>query len=160
MIERARKTRNAKMLAQIDPSERPRFRALLDSLEGRGLRPRAQQAFRSPKDQDRAFASGASTLRGGQSYHNRTQEGGLPASLALDVVDDDSPLSPSIEFLADFAIAAFRQGLSTGIHWGLSGPQRGAILDAVSLGAELSLIQLIHLGGRGWDPLHAERKMN
>jgi len=42
--------------------------------------------WRSNEDQDRLYAAGRSQLKGGQSYHNRTNAEGHAASHAVDVV--------------------------------------------------------------------------
>jgi hypothetical protein len=63
MNEQARQTRNAQKLLELYPTFRKRLAAVIADLESRGLRPRIQDAWRSPADQLIAFNTGHSKIR-------------------------------------------------------------------------------------------------
>jgi hypothetical protein len=112
MKEADRQKRNKDRLAELHPTFRARVRKVIASLESSGLRPRIQDAWRSPEDQKKAFESGHSKLLFG--FHNVTAKNGKPEALAVDLLDDDAPLSPSKRYLLQLAAAAQRAGLVTG----------------------------------------------
>lgn len=148
MDEKARVERNQDRLAQCYLTFELRVRSMLDDLEVQGFRPRIQEAYRSPEEQLRAYATGKSKLKYG--FHNVTGPNGVPHALAVDVLDDDNPLHPTLEFILRLARAAQDQGLVTGIRWGLPMRQVDA-LNATIKG------RLWHQTPKiGWDPLHVE----
>ena len=148
MTEEQRNQRNADRLAELYPSFREKIRAVLADLESRGFRPRIQDAWRSPKDQLQAFQSGHSKLKFG--FHNVTASDGTKESLAADVLDDDHPAHEGPEYLLRLAAAAEKQGLTTGIRWGLPQKLRAAIDDALAKGQWKAPVKI------GWDPAHVE----
>ncbi len=81
MNEEQRKKRNTDRLAELYPSFRNKSRAVVTDLESQGLRPRIQDAWRSPQDQLKAFNSGHSKLKFG--FHNVTAANGTKESLAV-----------------------------------------------------------------------------
>ena len=92
--------------------------SVIEALEGQNIRPRIQQAWRSPAEQLEAFNSGHSKLKFG--YHNATGKNGEKEALAVDLLDDDAPLNPSVRYLlavfrADAAVAA-AQGRYTHVY--------------------------------------------
>ena len=103
MDENARRTRNAQKLTELYPIFRVRVSAVIQSLEGQGIRPRIQEAWRSPQAQLDAFSSGHSKLKFG--FHNICGAGGTPESLAVDLLDDDNPLNPATSYLLQVAAA-------------------------------------------------------
>ena len=112
------------------------------------MRPRIQDAWRSPDDQLKAFNSGHSKLRFG--FHNVTGPNGEKQSLAVDLLDDDHPANEGSGYLLRLAAAAESHGLATGIRWGLPLALRDAIDAAVAardFGARVKI---------GWDPAHVE----
>jgi len=62
MKEADRRKRNEDRLAELYPTFRARLKKVIASLESSGLRPRIQDAWRSPEDQRKAFDSGHSQL--------------------------------------------------------------------------------------------------
>lgn len=148
MNEAARRQQNIQKLAELYPVFRVRIAALIQELEGRGIRPRIQDAYRSPADQLVAFQTGHSKLKYG--FHNVTGAGGSKESLAVDLLDDDHPLNPSIAYLLQVAAAAEAQGLATGIRWGL--PKGLAVAVDAALAAKNWNCTL----KVGWDPTHIE----
>jgi hypothetical protein len=89
MDETSRRQRNEQKLAELYPTFRARIAALIVDLEDRGIRPRIQDAWRSPEAQLAAFQSGHSKLKYG--FHNVTGPDGGMESLAVDLLDDTQP---------------------------------------------------------------------
>ena len=148
MDEPARRQRNDRCCSELFPAFRARVTALIADLEGEHIRPRIQQAWRSPADQLTAFNSGHSKLRFG--FHNVTGAAGTPEALAVDLLDDDNPLHPPRRYLLRLAAAAERHGLITGIRWGLPGSLRAGIDRAIAAADWEAPVKI------GWDPCHIE----
>jgi hypothetical protein len=146
-----RHAQNIRMLGQCGLPFAQSVVAVIAGMEKRGWCPRIQCAWRDPASQMTAFKTHHSELEWG--FHNATDGQGRPESLAVDMLDDDHPLSPSVEYCLDLARIARLQGLETGILWDLAPTDRD-ILDA-----------LIRNGGDvptgvnmkvGFDPTHVE----
>ncbi len=148
MNESDRKKRNAERLAQVYPTFRVKLERLIGVLEGDGLRPRIQDAWRSVSDQKIAFETGHSKLLFG--FHNVTADDGTPESLAVDLLDDNSPVDPGRSYLLQLAAAAGLLGLETGIRWGLPVKLAGAIDKAIQDEDWSADIKV------GWDPTHVQ----
>jgi len=148
MKEPDRVKRNDQLLAQLYPTFRARLKKTIVLLEASGIRPRIQDAWRSPADQKKAFDSGHSKLLFG--FHNVTGNDGAPESLAVDLLDDDSPLSPSKSYLLQLAAAAQVAGLTSGIRWGVPSKLVSAIDDAVAAKNWSADVKV------GWDPTHVQ----
>jgi hypothetical protein len=114
MTEEERRQRNAERLTELYPTFRTRIASVIDILESQGMRPRIQDAWRSPEDQLRAFNSGHSKLKFG--FHNVTAQDDSKEALAIDMLDDDHPAAEGREYLLHLAAAAAQQGLTTGIR--------------------------------------------
>ena len=121
---------------------------MIAALEAQGLRPRIQDAWRSPADQLEAFNSGHSKLRFG--FHNVTSASGAPEALAVDLLDDNAPLNAGKPFMLRLAAAAEAEGLATGLRWGLPASLRNAIDAAIEAQDWKAKVKV------GWDPLHVE----
>jgi len=96
----------------------------------------------------KAFNSGNSKLKFG--FHNVTGANGVKESLAVDMLDDDSPLASRKIYLLQLAEAAEKQGLTTGIRWGLPTNLASTIdqvIAAKSWNADVKI---------GWDPTHVQ----
>ena len=148
MKEPARLARNAQRATELFPTFARRIGALITSLEARSLRPRIQDAWRSPEDQRKAFESGHSKLLFG--FHNATGPQGQQEGLAVDLLDDDNPLNPGRAYLLKLAAAAEQQSLVTGIRWGLPVHLREAIDEAIAAERWDAPVKI------GWDPCHVE----
>lgn len=148
MNEAARKQRNTDRLATLFPTFARRVAGVIGQLESEGIRPRIQDAWRSPEDQRIAFDTGHSKLLFG--FHNVTGADGRPEALAVDLLDDDAPLNASKEFILKLAAAAEVQGLVTGVRWGLPQKLRLAIDNAIAAADWKANVKV------GWDPLHIE----
>ena len=148
MNEAARKARNDQRLKELFPTFRARLERVIAELEGNGLRPRIQDGWRSPADQLKAFNNGNSKLRFG--FHNVTSSSGSAESLAVDMLDDDSPLASRKPYLLQLAAAAEKAGLATGIRWGVPKSLRGAIDAAIAAKDWDANVKI------GWDPTHVE----
>jgi hypothetical protein len=146
--ESARKQRNSDKLEELYPTFRTRIAAVIAALEGIGIRPRIQEAWRSPSDQLIAWQTGHSKLKYG--FHNVTGKNGAKEAFAVDLLDDDHALNPSTAYLLHVAAAAQGQGLTTGLRWGLPPALAGAIDEALT-GAKWDAPIKI-----GWDPTHIE----
>lgn len=148
MNEAARLQRNADRMKQLHPNFARRLDEVIAALEAQGLRPRIQDAWRSPEEQRKAFEAGHSKLLFG--FHNVTAADGRPEALAVDLLDDDAPLAPGRPYLLKLAAAAGDAGLTTGIRWGLAQKLRTAIDLAIETQAWEAPVKV------GWDPLHVE----
>lgn len=134
MNEDQRKKWNADRLAELYPLFRDKISAVVIELESQGLRPRIHEAWRSLEDQLKAFDSHHSQLKYG--FHNVTAANGTKEALAVDMVDDDIENHVAnherAEFLLRLAAAAEKQGLVTGIRWGLPPELQAAIDNAIA----------------------------
>ncbi|MBM4381901.1 MAG: hypothetical protein FJ091_00905 [Deltaproteobacteria bacterium] len=148
MKEELRRQRNAERLLELYPTFRVRLKRVIAALEADGFRPRIQDAWRSPDDQMKAFLSGHSKLKFG--FHNVTAPSGAKESLAVDLLDDDSPLASRKKYLLRLAAAAEQHGLTTGIRWGVPAALRGAIDTAIATKDWEAKVKI------GWDPTHVE----
>jgi hypothetical protein len=148
MKEADRKKRNQDMLLELYPTFRNRLVLVIADLESRGLRPRIQCAWRSPEEQLAAFNSGNSKLKFG--FHNVTGANGTKESLAVDLLDDDSPLDSRKSYLLQLADAARKQGLLSGIRWGVPAGLIPAIDAAIANQNWQANVKT------GWDPTHVE----
>lgn len=151
MTDEARRALNDARLGECYPTFAARIRTLLAALEADGFRPRIQCAWRSPAEQAEAKRTGRSKLAFG--FHNVTGTNGQPEALAVDVLDDDAPLEPTMRYLVALAIAARRVGCQTGILWGLP-PRLQTQLDAAIDAGDLAAAAAFEK--RGWDPCHVE----
>lgn len=148
MQEDKRKQRNADRAMELFPTFRARILAVIKDLENAGIRPRIQEAWRSEADQLEAFNSGHSKLKFG--FHNVTGANNAKESLAVDMLDDDSPVSPKSEYLLHLAAAAEAHGLTTGVRWGLPTKLQAAIDAAIAAEDWKAPVKV------GWDPCHVE----
>lgn len=148
MDEAAREARNESRLKECHSAFAARLKRVIDRLEGMNLRPRIQDAWRSPAEQRKAFETGHSKLLFG--FHNVTGMNGEKESLAVDLLDDDAPLSPGTPYILRLAAAARAEGLSTGVLWGLPTKLRKATDAAITAGDFDAPVKV------GWDPCHVE----
>jgi len=148
MNEQKRKDRNAERVAELWPSFGKKINAVIAAMEAQGLRPRIQDGYRSPADQLKAFNTGHSKLKFG--FHNVTGADGKKESLAVDMLDDDHAAREGSEYLLHLAAAAEKQGLVTGIRWGLPAKLAKAINDAIAAKDWKADVKV------GWDPSHIE----
>lgn len=115
MKEADRKARNKQRLSECFPAFAKRVEAVIKDLEAQGFRPRIQDAHRSLADQLKAFKNGFSKTKFG--FHNIMGAGGKSESLAVDLLDDDKPLTPTRKYLILLAGAARAHGLHSGIFF-------------------------------------------
>ena len=148
MTDAERHNRNNLRLLQCWPSFARKVKAVLADLEGHGLRPRIQCAWRSPAAQLKAYQAGNSKLKFG--FHNVTSRAGKPEALAVDILDNDHPLEPPTRFLLMLAASSQAHELQSGIRWGLSTAGRKRIDQAL---AEKRWDAKVAVG---WDPCHVE----
>jgi hypothetical protein len=149
MNEKARKARNEQCLAELFPTFRARVARVILELENKNIRPRIQDGWRSPADQLKAFETGHSKLKFG--FHNVTSAAGTPESLAVDMLDDDSPVAPGKPYLLQLAAASKNAGLVTGIRWGVPKGALTAAIDAAVAAGDWSANVKV-----GWDPTHIQ----
>ena len=148
MKETDRQARNAQKLAECEPSFGQLVSGVLQGLEAHGLRPRIQEAWRSPENQLAAFRAGRSKLKFG--FHNVTTPDGKPAALAVDILDDDAPLAPGPRYLLMLAAEARARGLETGILWGLPVALQKGVDEALAHQRWDAPVKI------GWDPCHVQ----
>ncbi|MEK6299470.1 MAG: hypothetical protein AABO41_02015 [Acidobacteriota bacterium] len=150
MTEAARKERNRQRLTECFPKFAARLEAVIKAMEDQGFRQRIQDAHRTIADQRKAFDGGFSRVLFG--FHNVTGKEDKPEALAVDLLDDDRPLSPNREYLIRLAATAQAQGLQTGIFFGLPQALRRGLSEAI---ASLDFNPAIKIG---FDPTHVEVK--
>ncbi|MEI7869726.1 MAG: hypothetical protein WCI11_17705 [Candidatus Methylumidiphilus sp.] len=149
MKEADRKKRNKDRLAELHPQFGLGVQKVIDALESKGIRPRIQDAWRSPADQLKAFNNGNSKVKFG--FHNVTSATGKQEALAVDMLDDDAPTNASKSYLLQLAAAAEAEDLVTGIRWGVpKGKLVKAIDDAIAAGNWDANVKI------GWDPTHIQ----
>jgi hypothetical protein len=148
MLETERIQRNQSRLQELYPYVSIRVQAILQELEAAGYRPRIQDAWRSPEDQLKAYRAGTSQVQYG--FHNVTGANGRKEALAADVLDDNHVPGAKTDYMLHLAAAAEKNGLTTGIRWGLTDSYSKAIDAAI---AAQTWTVPIHVG---WDPLHVE----
>lgn len=148
MTESARLKRNEEKLKELFPRFAERIGKIIVDLQTAGVRPRIQEAFRSPEDQLKAFNGGFSKLKFG--FHNVTGADGNPESLAVDLLDDDHPLNSSSGYLVRLAKVAQKHGLETGILWGLPSKLQQGVKTAITAGDFTGQVKV------GWDPTHIQ----
>jgi len=162
MNEEKRMKWNEGKLEELYPAFRERIRAVVEDLQSQGLRPRIHEAWRSEEDQLKAFKAKFSQLKYG--FHNVTAPDGTKEALAVDMVDENlvngiEAEYTNTEFLLRLTAAAKKQGLDSGILWGLQKLQPGslaefaiaAINDAIANEEWKAVLE--HLG---WDPAHIQ----
>ena len=148
MNEAARKERNRQRLTECFPTFAASLGAVIADMEAQGFRPRIQDAFRTKEQQMEDFRRGTSKVTFG--FHNVTGFGGRKESLAVDLLDDDNPLSPPRRYLILLAEAARARGLQTGILFSLSTAERVRVNRAI---ADRDFNPGIKIG---FDPTHVE----
>lgn len=147
--ETQRKLNNASRLLKISPSIRAHVAAVITELEAAGYRPQIDsQVWRSIAQQAKLKAEGKSTVS--YSYHNVSTPMGSPDALAADIVDVRWQWNAPRSYWLQLAAAAQRQGLTTGIYWGLTQAQRKAIAAAIEREDWDAKVAL------GWDTAHVE----
>ncbi|MHB0667960.1 hypothetical protein [Roseomonas mucosa] len=148
MNEKNRQARNRDRLAECYPFFSTKLIRVIERLEIMNLRPRIQDAWRSPEEQLKAFQSGHSKLRFG--FHNVTGHNGEKEALAVDILDDNAPLKVGTNFVLQLAVVARAEGLDTGILWGLPAKLRAGTEAAIAAGNYKASVKI------GWDPCHVE----
>jgi hypothetical protein len=148
MIEAERKSRNAQRLSECWPAFAARLNRVIQRLEEQGVRPRIQDAWRSPEEQLIAFNSGHSKLKYG--FHNVTGANAAKEALAVDLLDDDAPLLPSTRYVLLLAAVARVESLETGILWGLPKALHAGVESALAVGDFDRPVKI------GWDPCHVQ----
>jgi len=148
MDEAKRRDRNEQRLQELYPAFAARVGKVIQTLEAAGLRPRIQDAWRSPEDQLIAFNKGNAKVKYG--FHNVTGAGGKKEALAVDLLDDDNPLNSAKPYLLQLAAAAEAAGTKTGIRWGVPAKLISGIDQAIANKDWNSPTKI------GWDPTHIE----
>ena len=148
MKESARQARNVQRLTELYPWFAERISVVIQELQALGLRPRIQDAWRSPEDQLKAFNTGHSKLKFG--FHNVTGMSGRKEALAVDLLDDNSPLKPNSAYVLRVTAIAEKNGLTTGARWGLPSKLAKAIDIAIANQDWKAQVKV------GWDPVHIE----
>ena len=148
MNEAARKARNKQRLTECFPAFAKRVEAVIKDMEALGFRPRIQDAHRSLADQLKAFNKGTSKTKFG--FHNIMGASGKPESLAVDLLDDDKPLSPSRKYLILLAGVAGNHGLHSGIFFDLPASLRAGLRAAIAAKNFSPAVKI------GFDPTHLE----
>lgn len=139
-------------LDALDPEFRARVERVVKKLEEKGYHPEVRSTYRSARRQDAMYtfsrtkemfgASPGTRARGGESCHNHTDERGLPASLAADVIPGEEDRKDSrsrARFYWALGKAAKQEGLVWGGSWAKTNPTWRKY-------------------GLGWDPPHVQAK--
>ena len=148
MTEPDRLARNTTRLMECHPVFGLRVSRIIAQLEGMGYRPRIQEAHRSAEDEAKAVAAGTSQAH--WSFHMALTPEGDPDALAVDLLDDDHPVTPPNAYLLKLAAVASRHLCETGILWGLAPAIRVKVHDAVADGNWTAVLPI------GWDPTHLQ----
>jgi len=148
MLEAKRKERNAQRLTELYPTFAARVARVIAAMEAAGWRPRIQDAWRSPEDQKKAYDAGHSKLLYG--FHNVTGAGGSKEALAVDLIDDDNPLNSRKPYLLQLASIAEKEGVTTGIRWGVPDELVSGINKAIADQNWNAKVKI------GWDPTHIQ----
>jgi hypothetical protein len=148
MKEPDRLARNAQRLTECYEDFGKRVRKIIAELEAIGYRPRIQAAYDTPEEEAEAFAHGYSKVQ--HSFHGITGLEGQPASLAVDLLDDDHPLDPTSTYCLSLAIAAAKHHCQTGIQWELPQADRARLRAAINMGNASARVRI------GYDPTHLE----
>lgn len=148
MNEPKRLERNQERLTELYPTFSKRVASVIAELEKRGYRPRIQDAWRSIEDQRKAYESGHSKLKFG--FHNITADDGTPEALAVDLLDDDFPLASRKAYLLNLVQVSEKNGLTTGIRWGLTAKLSAGVDAAIAAEDWTANVKI------GWDPTHVE----
>ena len=168
MIELLRQRRNKNELALLHPAFMLQFAAVVRDLEAQGYRPRLQETYRNPVEQEKKFREGKSQIRSLGPHTNVILMGpgrSRPASFATHVLDDSAknPADPGNEWVARLAVVAARYRLASGCVWSQSPkselapgkPHRIALEAAIAAEDEELAKQLLD-EARGFDILHIE----
>jgi len=151
MKEEARITRNATRLRECNPVFAVRASKIIGRMESLGFRPRIQEAYRSQSDQLAAVRRGSSRVKEG--FHNLTSPEGKPDSCAVDVLDDNAPNNPGLQYMLALAWCAKQEKCSTGIDWGCTAHVNRLIAKAIE---EQRFDFKIDMHLIGWDPCHVQ----
>ena len=158
MTDERLKARNMAMLREVYLWLRPSVRKILHGMKRRGWRPRIQQAWRSPAQQRQNLKKKTSKVA--WSFHNATDRTGKPEALAVDVIDDKKLYRPPKLFWFHLARLAQKNGMETGIAWGVKGKaKRLEIQKAIDFFIIVDpkvfakLTKNIRIG---WDPGHCQ----
>lgn len=147
MTDAQRRERNRARLQECEPAFRHALALVIAEMQGEGYRPRIQDAWRSPKAQEVAYAGGYSDVKIG--FHCVCAADGSPAAMAADVLDDDHPLNPARDYVIALARHARAHGLETGILWRMPPTARRALDAMIRDGGYWN-------GKIGYDPCHAQ----
>lgn len=148
MLEPKRKDRNNQRYTELYPWFAQKIKLVIQDLEAMGLRPRIQDAWRSKEDQLKAYKEHHTKVKFG--FHNVTGEKGEKESLAVDLLDDDSPLKPSVSYILKVTAVAEKHGLTTGARWGLPSKLAKALDIAIQNQDWDAPVKV------GWDPVHIQ----
>jgi hypothetical protein len=144
-----RSIHNEAMLAKVYPTLRPKIRAIISDMEGKGWKPVIDVGvYRTPAEQAEKKRNGYSKVS--YSYHNVTGANGQPESLAADIVDARYGWDAPSSYWLQLASSAEAHGMETGIRWGLITPKRliiNALLRAKNWKAKYAM---------GWDAAHVQ----
>lgn len=159
MTDERLQARNMAMTREVYFRLRPQVRRILHSMKRRGWRPRVQQAWRSPAEQLRKLKKKTSKVA--WSFHNATRRmTGKPEALAVDVIDDKKLYRPPKLFWFHLAQLAQKNGMETGIAWGVKGKaKREAIQEAIDFSMILDPERFARYTKKiriGWDPGHCQ----
>jgi hypothetical protein len=153
MEESARRTRNAVRLQECFPTFAARVSAVIADMEELGFRPRIQDAHRTIADQLIAFNKGNSMVKFG--FHNVTGIGGKAESLGVDLLDDDAPVAGSRKYFITLASVAQKNGLHSGIFFGLK-PKANRPALRLALQKAIDNLDFKPSVTIGFDPTHLE----
>ena len=164
MTDKRLKARNTAMLREVYLRLRPPVRRILQGMMRSGWRPRIQQAWRSPAQQRQNLKKKTSKVA--WSFHNATDRTGKPEALAVDVIDDKKLYRPPKLFWFHLARLAQKNGMETGIAWGVKGKaKREEIQKAIDffiVGIDFFIVdpkvfaKLTKKIRIGWDPGHCQ----
>ena len=130
MDDNERHQRNAERAMELNPVFAKHVAAVFRDMESEGFRPRINDAWRDPKVQLEKFRKGLSHVRWG--FHCAVTPEGKPDAMAADTIDEDSPLAPRLRYEIALLWAARRNGLTTGLLFGLPEVYKRQLIEAAS----------------------------
>ena len=144
MDDRTRWLQNELKLSQLDPTVRQAFEDVCKAMEVRGWKVHVVETKRSKLRQAWLLVRG----------YSRTWNSKHLTGRAMDVIDArwEWKLTP-VEFQADLFILALRQGLTTGVLFGLNTSEKHNRTFYAMNGNRTELVPLL-TAKRGWDGCH------
>ena len=146
MKDNLRLINNDRKLQELDEQTRAIVKLVLFDLACKGYKPRINEAYRSPEDQERKFKQGLSKIKSGGKHQQRR---------AADIIDDRYGWGYECpqEFWLYLASSALARGLKPGLFFGLGVIEKLKLKRAIQ-SHDFEKAKTLKWG---WDCAHVER---